>query len=475
MKKIFFRKKAVASLSLIFVVALLAALLSACSLLTNLLGNSDGTADTTDTTSKTSQSYKITLHVEGFEIEDFIDKGTLTLKKPTKVPEKEGFDFVRWCSDENCTQELLYGTKLSSDLSIYPEWTTKILTVTFIDSVDGSENEITVSYNDTIVLPTKSAAGYDFSGWFTDRAATKKFVSTTKITEDVTLYAGWTAIEYAIHYFSFGGVLSEGYAESYTMFAATTLPTCNKAGYEFVGWYDNESLTGTPCGEIAKGQRGEKSFYAGYICTLAEVRAKSDSVTVTGNEIAFSIRYTQSTIVMSDYLTFSEGATTKVYREAEPDVWEEILTVSVHENEGENEIVYRFALDVVSEKGTTTNRYYVTITQYTRRNITVSYYSNGVLIARDDDREAGGNARTPDDPEPLDGYEFDCWVLGSLDGEEFDFDTILSENISLYAKYNAITYSVVYYLGYGINDDDNPATYTVEDAVILEDAVPTSE
>lgn len=37
--------------------------------------------------------------------------------------------------------------------------------------------------------PTKD--GYKFTGWYTDSACTQKFDWSTKLTEDITLYAGW--------------------------------------------------------------------------------------------------------------------------------------------------------------------------------------------------------------------------------------------------------------------------------------------
>ena len=45
----------------------------------------------------------------------------------------------------------------------------------------------------TITEPTKN--GYTFDGWFTDKALTKAFDSTSKITSGITLYAKWTEIK----------------------------------------------------------------------------------------------------------------------------------------------------------------------------------------------------------------------------------------------------------------------------------------
>ena len=80
--------------------------LSACSFLNfSGLGNESKNKELT-----------VTVHIEGYEVTDFVNKTDYIIKKPDKDPVKEGYEFIMWCSDEECTQELPYGEKLVSDI-----------------------------------------------------------------------------------------------------------------------------------------------------------------------------------------------------------------------------------------------------------------------------------------------------------------------------------------------------------------------
>ncbi len=414
----------------------------------------------------------VTLHIEGYEITDFVSKTDHIIKKPETDPIKEGYDFVMWCSDEECTQELPYGEKLVTDLDVYPKWTVKTMTVTLVDAVAQTSSAIHTAYDTAIALPTKQSAGYNFIGWYTDEDCHDRFSADTKITADLTLYAGWEAIDYTISYTLSGGTLETGAPRTYTMFSATTLPDCQREGYTFVGWFNNPGLTGTAITEIPKGNQGPKYFYAKYVCNLAEASAKFNSVTVTEDSVSFSVKYTQSTIDLTEYLTFSEKATYAVSDSGGP-----VSSIALAENVGDDNILHEYTLTVTAENGTTQKEYSLTITQFTGKQVVVTYYVGNNIYYRSEDRQAGDKAETVDDPDPDEGYTFGCWCVGSVDGEEYDFNSILvaDEDVDLYAKFDPIEYNIYYVLGYGDNDVSNFATYTVEDAVTFADALSTSE
>ena len=72
------------------------------------------------------------------------------------------------------------------------------------------------------------------------------------------------------------------------------------------------------------------------------------------------------------------------------------------------------------------------------------------------------------------GYNFAGWYLDS----EFNDRTLSIQhgsygNINLYAKWEAIAYTITYNLYGGVNNENNPSTYTIEDSVTLSD--PTRE
>jgi|GEM_PF-6969825 len=76
--------------------------------------------------------------------------------------------------------------------------------------------------------------------------------------------------------------------------------------------------------------------------------------------------------------------------------------------------------------------------------------------------KSGETITKPDNPARK-GYDFCGWYTSDgEDGEEFDFDTPITESFTLYAKWQAITYQIVYELDGGENGE-NPESYTVED------------
>lgn len=76
-------------------------------------------------------------------------------------------------------------------------------------------------------------------------------------------------------------------------------------------------------------------------------------------------------------------------------------------------------------------------------------------------------------PAEKDGYEFKGWYLDQELTTEVPADYIATESVTLYAKYEAVTYAINYVLDGGVNAEGNPATYTASDLIALQ--VPTKE
>jgi uncharacterized repeat protein (TIGR02543 family) len=65
------------------------------------------------------------------------------------------------------------------------------------------------------------------------------------------------------------------------------------------------------------------------------------------------------------------------------------------------------------------------------------------------------------------GYTFGGWWTGTNgSGTRFYSDTVVSAPITVYAKWNIITYNITYTLNDGTNNPSNPTTYTVESSLI---------
>ena len=93
-------------------------------------------------------------------------------------------------------------------------------------------------------LPTLTADGYTFEGWYLDEALTTVATAGQAITANTTLYAKWTAVvtKCSVTYNINGhGTAQEALSEVTAL--PETLPTLTDADYNFGGWYLDEALT----------------------------------------------------------------------------------------------------------------------------------------------------------------------------------------------------------------------------------------
>ncbi len=86
----------------------------------------------------------------------------------------------------------------------------------------------------------------------------------------------------------------------------------------------------------------------------------------------------------------------------------------------------------------------------------------------------GATTTEPDVELKKEYYTFGGWYRDADGTKAWNFDTDkVRENIVLYAKWIPVEYEITYELDGGTNSDRNPAVYTVESAVALEDPVKT--
>jgi uncharacterized repeat protein (TIGR02543 family) len=205
-----------------------------------------------------------------------------TVKKPTQ-PTKTGHIFVGWCSDAACT--LLWNftiDKVTGDVTLYAKWTAITYTVTFATNGGGSVPLQTIAYGNTVTQPTPPAkAGYTFIGWYADaNFATLWNFATSTITCDTTLYARWVENSkktFTVTFEANGGssVDRQTVVEGDTVKKPST-PT--KAGYIFIGWYSNANFA-TLWNFSTNTVMGDMTLYARWV----ENSKKTFTVTFEAN------------------------------------------------------------------------------------------------------------------------------------------------------------------------------------------------
>ena len=138
----------------------------------------------------------------------------------------------------------------------------------------------------------------DTGNFFMWRGSNGKFyVPGDSVPADVTaLTVQWTAPTYTVTLNTNGGTINSGNVTGYTYGVGATLPTADDmtyTGHTFKGWYDNESLTGSPVMAIGGTETGNKEYWAKweinqYTITFKPENGKAD-ITITqdyGTQIA---------------------------------------------------------------------------------------------------------------------------------------------------------------------------------------------
>ncbi len=440
----------VISLALVLAVAL-----CACSLFTP------------ETETPSTKTYTVSIYYEngGYKPEDFINVKTGTLTLPKVEPTKEGYDFEGWYLDDKFVKPIKVGEKADAQISVYPKFTKKILSVKIVDTTGGKDTVVKVEYGGKADIQAPDKQGYEFEGWYLDNKFTAKFDTNKAITENVEIYAKWKYATYSISYECNGGKFSEGVEPitSYKIIDETALVGASKDNYVFDGWFTEDGKRF----DTVKGLVGHVTLYAKYRCLLAEMHEIEGKSEKSGSDFIIYTDHTAHQIDLRNYFIFSDGSTITVTAKS-GQISNGI--VALQENSGHTGVKeHEFSVTVKAEEGDATKSYELKIRQYDESQVTVVFKVNGE-IKREKMVSRGGTVDATGvslgDIEK--GYEFDVWCLS---GAEYDFDTPVSNDIELSARFKPINYRLIYKLGAGKNASDNPDKYNIESDFVLKNAI----
>ena len=130
-------------------------------------------------------------------------------------------------------------------MTLYPFWTANTYTGTFNlngGKISGStENQTkTETFDSAWVFPADPTRnGYTFAGWYTAASGGTRVQSGDLYTTagPKTLYAHWTGNTYTCTYDARGGTVSPAGKSVTVGEAYGELPTPERSGYRFLGWY----------------------------------------------------------------------------------------------------------------------------------------------------------------------------------------------------------------------------------------------
>ena len=328
-------------------------------------------------------------------------------------PTLEGSQFAGWYTDAACTEAYDFGSAVKSNLTLYAKWEKKATyTVTFDSNGGTAVKAQSVSSGAKASKPADpTKAGHAFKGWYTDKSLTEAYDFGSAVKSDLALYAKWEANEYTVTFVSNGGTSVARQAVAYGAKASKPSdPTLD--GSQFAGWYTDAACT--EAYDFGSAVKSDLALYAKW--------EKKATYTVTFDANGGTAVKAQSV---------SSGA--KAFKPADP-------AKAGHAFKGwysDKSLAKAYDFNSAVESD---------LTLYARweaNEYTVTFVSNGGTSVAKQAVAYGARASEPADP-ALDGCEFAGWYVDDACTEAYDFDLPVKANLTLYAKWEAIRYTVTF-------------------------------
>ncbi len=245
--------------------------------------------DANSVTTATSSEHAMLFDPNGgsgaVERQFFLAGHLISLKPNTFI--RTGHTFTGWNTDPDGRGEHYDDGELfvmgDDDKELYAQWRANSYSIC-LDLQKGGASEpekIIVTYGQPFgsVFPEVSYEGNEFGGWYTEKnGGGEEIVSpmVVDITEDICLYALWTAVEYTIDYELNGG---DNHPDNPRLFTVETpqikLNHPEKTGYTFDGWFLDVSFT-KPVSSVESGSIGDLTLFAKWDINQYTVSFKSN-------------------------------------------------------------------------------------------------------------------------------------------------------------------------------------------------------
>lgn len=412
------------------------------------------------------------------------------LIRPTD-PEKDKCVFVGWYTEPELINAYNFDSSVTADLKLYAKFeeaaSVTTHTVTFMSDSESSYETSVVKEGNTVSKPKEPTNdGYSFGGWYTDVNCTTAYDFNSPVNTDITLYAKWLA-KYTVSFDTDGGSIVE--SQTVVTGNKATKPALNptKKGYNFVGWYTDNTYTTEFDFEntiitdnttiYAKFEDASIFRLNGYtfnkISTLDElttgyyvIAALKDTNYVYMNDTLDKKGYFGVDDKPSAHFTFYKkdgkikiqksqneylsaiGGSPKNFGivdnrkdayEFVPQMIDDELQIRLDETSGSNVIAYNVGSPRIKPYGSITTSI-VNITLFKAQNVKPFYVTfKGPNNEELNKEEMLPHQKAPEFEAPKKpGYKFMGWYNEATDAK-YDFTTELSEETVLVAKYEALT------------------------------------
>ena len=352
------------------------------------------------------------------------------INQPVTLPDepiRTGYTFVNWYTEKALTNIFNPTTTISDDTTLYAKFNINTYQVSFNIGEDatGEYPNQTIEYNGKVTAPRTNPKkeDYSFTGWYTDEACTTKYSFSSSVVSNLTLYAGWeeTIVRYDVTFnLGYDGAAPIE-AQKVVQNTKVTKPNNpERNGYLFGGWYKENTLT------------NEFDFNTELITANTILYAKWNKLYA----VSFNLGYEGATELDSQEHLLGELVT----KPANPTRNGYDFAGWYKENTFTNE--FNFTSELVSADTTIYAKWI--------RISTVTYNPNYEGAVNQTAKTQMGLAENKV-LENRDKFAFEGWYKESTCTNAFDFNTVLDNDITLYAGWIQIgdtEYDVTFNLGY---------------------------
>jgi len=259
------------------------------------------------------------------------------------------------------------------------------------------------------VEPTK--VGYTFGGWYKDVGGTQVYDFNSVITEATTIYVKWNAQMYTVSFNTDGGSVVSNQSVAHGRKATIPEVEPTKAGYTFGGWYKDIGHTETY--DFNSNITGNTIIYAKWNAQTYTVGFSTDGgSTVSNQSVTYGEKASEPTPAPTK-VGYTFGGWYKDAGYTETYDFTNIIT--------ENTTIYA---------------------KWKPLNYTVSFNTDGGSAVSNQSVPHGGKVTIPEVEPTKAGYTFGGWYKDAGHAQVYDFTSVITEATTIYAKWNAQTYTV---------------------------------
>ena len=217
-------------------------------------------------------------------------------------PKKAGHMFIGWYTNEEFDGKAIEGRyEYTEDVTLYACWL-KLQYKIYYHSYEVEINKANESYyyGDELNLFVPTSDVYDFVGWYYNG---ELFTETTMPANDVILAAKWEPKKFEVTLNTNGGTLPEGTSnviENVKGGSTVDLPTPEKVGYLFIGWY------------TSLDERGNKFAANDVVTKSITLYAKYESLENFEKEYAINYELNDGTFDINYPETYEVGKVTNL-------------------------------------------------------------------------------------------------------------------------------------------------------------------